>query len=105
MKCEEVKKTLPLFLYGELSFDEEERLEVHIDECASCRGVLERERAMFKALDSAEMAPTQNLLERCRAELRSGLARVQPERNKFWDKFLQGFSIQFHFAPGLMQPL
>jgi len=38
MKCEEVKKTLPLFLYGELSFDEEERLEVHIDECDSCRG-------------------------------------------------------------------
>src|SRR3977135_1314036 len=105
MKCEEVKKTLPLFLYVELSFDEEERLEMHIDECDSCRGGLERERAMFKALDSAEAAPTQELLDQCRAELRGRLSHVTPERKNFWDKILQGFSIQFHFAPGIMQPL
>ena len=105
MKCEDVKKTLPLFLYGELSFDEEERLEMHIDECGSCRGVLERERAMFLALDGAEAAPAPELLEQCRAELRSRLAQVVPERKHFWDKILSGFSIQFHFAPGIMQPL
>jgi hypothetical protein len=105
MKCEEVKKTLPLFLYGELSFDEEERLEMHIDECDSCRSVLERERAMFLALDGAEAAPAPELLEQCRAELRSRLAHVTPERRHFWDKLLSGFSIQFHFAPGIMQPL
>ena len=105
MKCEEVKKTLPLFLYGELSFDEEERLEMHMDECDSCRGFLERERAMFLALDGAEATPPPELLEQCRAELRSRLAHVAPERKHFWDKLLAGFSIQFHFAPGIMQPL
>ena len=57
MKCEEVRKTLPLFLYGELSFDEEERVELHIDECAGCRKALEREKALFRSLDAAE-APT-----------------------------------------------
>ena len=54
MKCEEARKTLPLFLYGELSFEEEERLELHIDECAGCRIALEREKSLFKSLDAAE---------------------------------------------------
>ena len=62
MKCEEVRKTLPLFLYGELSFDEEERIELHIDECAECREELEREKVLFRSLDAAEALPDQNLL-------------------------------------------
>ena len=31
MTCEEARKNLPLFLYGELSFDEEEQVEIHVD--------------------------------------------------------------------------
>ena len=73
MKCEEAKTILPLFLYGELSFEEEERLELHIDECDACRGALTREKAMFKSLDAAEMVPSQSLLEQSRAELRQRL--------------------------------
>jgi hypothetical protein len=103
MKCEEATKTLPLFLYGELSFEEEERLELHIDECAGCRIALERERSLFKSLDAAELAPSRELLENCRAELHSRLAHVEPERGAFWDKLRQGFSIHFHFAPGWTQ--
>ena len=45
MTCEEARKNLPLFLYGELSFDEEELVEVHMDECAACREALAREKA------------------------------------------------------------
>ena len=37
MTCEEARNNLPLFLYGELSFDEEEQVEVHVDECPACR--------------------------------------------------------------------
>ena len=103
MKCEEARNTLPLFLYGELSFEEEERLELHIDECAGCRIALERERSLFKSLDAAELTPSRELLENCRAELRSRLAQVEPERGAFWDKLRQGFSIHFHFAPGWTQ--
>ena len=29
----------------------------------------------------------------------------QPERASFWDKIRQGFTINFHFAPGIMQPI
>ena len=103
MKCEDVEKTLPLFLYGELSFEEEERLELHIDECAACRIALERERSLFQSLDASELAPSRELLESCRTELRSRLARVEPQRDSFWSKLRGGFSIHFHFAPALTQ--
>jgi len=105
MKCDEVRKTLPLFLYGELSFEEEERLELHVDECASCRDALAVEKAMFKSLDAAELLPTQEQLDNCRAELRRRVAHAEPVRAGFWDKVREGFSIHFHFAPGLAQPL
>ena len=74
MTCEEAKKNLPLFLYGELSFDEEELVEVHIDECASCRGELAREKAMFAALDGVELVPSPEALAESRNELRRRLA-------------------------------
>ena len=110
MTCEEAKKNLPLFLYGELSFDEEELVEVHIDECASCQKALAREKAMFAALDGVELVPSPAALAESRAELRRRLSRAdQPHGvsdargSRFWDKIRQGFTIHFHFAPGIAQ--
>ena len=105
MKCDEATKIFPLFLYGELSFEEEEQLEIHIDECGGCRDALAKQKAMFAALDRAEALPSQALLDSCRAELSRRLADVQPERVSVWDRLRQGFSIHFHFAPGIAQPL
>ena len=104
MKCDEVKKNLPLFLYGELSFEDEERLQLHIDECAGCRLAVEREKSLFKSLDASELVPSPELLEDCRADLRSRLAQVEPDEG-FWSKLRQGFTIHFHFAPGWAQPV
>jgi anti-sigma factor RsiW len=110
MTCEEAEKNLALLLYGELSFEEEELVEVHVDECAACRKALARERAMFAALDSVELVPSAAALAESRAELRrrlelaaapSGLAHVR--NSGFWDKIREGFTIHFHFAPGLAQ--
>jgi hypothetical protein len=98
MKCDEAKNTMPLFLYGELSFEEEERLETHIYECADCRGALARTKALFKSMDAAETVPSQALLDECRAELHLRLARVEPERAGFWNKLRDGFTVRFHFA-------
>jgi hypothetical protein len=105
MKCEEARNTLSMFLYGELSFEEEERLETHLDECTACRIALEREKSLFKSLDAAELPPSRDLLENCRGELRSRLAHVEREEGSFWDKLRQGFTIHFHFAPGWAQPV
>jgi anti-sigma factor RsiW len=107
MTCEEARKNLALFLYGELSFEEEDLVEVHIDECAACRRELAREKAMFAALDGVEMLPRPEALAESRTELRSRLALAgAPERTgqpRFWDKFREGFTIHFHFAPGIAQ--
>ena len=103
MKCEEAQEKLPLFLYGELSFEEEERLEGHIDECAGCRQALGREKALFKAFDAVEAAPSREMLDTCRAELRGRIAQAEPDSSGFWDKLRDGFSIHFHFAPGWAQ--
>ena len=106
MTCEEARKNLALFLYGELSFEEEDLVEVHIDECAACRRELAREKAMFAALDGVEMLPRPEALAESRTELRSRLALAGAERTgqpRFWDKFREGFTIHFHFAPGIAQ--
>jgi HEAT repeats/Putative zinc-finger len=110
MKCEEARDTMPLLLYGELPFDEEDKLEAHVDECSSCRDALAKQRALFQALDSARLVPSEELLEDCRAELRERIEHeavsspVQVEHSGgFWDKLRQGFTIHFHFAPGWMQ--
>ncbi len=105
MTCEETRKNLPLFLYGELSFDEEEQVEVHMDGCAECRTALTSEKAMFAALDGAEIAPSPQALEESRMELRRRLAHAAPplHRSNWWDKVREGFTIHFHFAPGIAQ--
>src|ERR1700722_9015792 len=110
MTCDEARKNLPLFLYGELSFDEEELVEVHVDECVSCQKALAREKAMFAALDGVELIPSAAALAESRAELRRRLALENQNlrasnlgNSSFWDKIREGFTIHFHFAPGLAQ--
>ena len=107
MTCEEARKNLPLFLYGELSFDEEEQVEVHVDECPACRTALAREKALFQALDGAEMVPAPELLEESRADLRRRLGTMRGNSGMrapgIWDKFREGFTVRFHFAPGIAQ--
>jgi hypothetical protein len=110
MTCEEARRNLPLFLYGELSFDEEELVEIHVDECDGCRKELDLQKTLFAAMDAVEMVPSAEALAKSRAELRSRLALAgQPSGTSavrgagFWDKVREGFTIHFHFAPGLAQ--
>jgi hypothetical protein len=110
MTCEEARKNLPLFLYGELSFDEEELVEIHIDECDDCRQELNLQKTLSAALDAVEMVPSAEALAKSRAELRSRLALAglpsgasSEHGAGFWDKVREGFTIHFHFAPGLAQ--
>ena len=50
--CASVRDFFALYLYGELSFDEEERVESHLDGCGDCRKALERQREVQAALDA-----------------------------------------------------
>jgi hypothetical protein len=87
--CPEVKDLFALYLYGELSFDEEERVESHLDACAGCRKALERQREVQVALDNIAIEPSPSLLRSCREELHMRLVEEQAEVAKqgWWDRF------------------
>jgi len=80
MNCEKALDSLPLLLYGELSFDEEERLEQHLAACVSCNREMDALRQMHAAFEQAEAAPPAGLLVDCRRELRLRLHDEQAPR-------------------------
>jgi hypothetical protein len=69
MNCESVKKNAALFLYGELSLEEEQSFQDHIETCAECRQAFAAEKRVHQALDGREMEPDPALLARCRRDL------------------------------------
>jgi hypothetical protein len=101
MNCESARKELSLFLYGELSFQEEEALEQHLEGCEGCRQALVREQAMHRALDLHEAGPPPDLLAQCRRDFRLRLESHREQREPlrlFWD------SVQRFFAAAYMRP-
>jgi len=77
--CAAVREQFALLLYGELSFDEEERVESHLDGCAECRQALEHQKALHDAIDGVAVTPSPALLNRCREDLSALLDREHPE--------------------------
>lgn len=104
MTCQEAKERFPLFLYGELSFDDEELVESHLEVCDVCRLALQRERVLHRALDDLELQPPPDLLASSREQLRRSLAAM-PAHESWWQKLRQGLTIHVHPIPGGMQPI
>jgi hypothetical protein len=70
MNCDTVTKQLPLMLYGELSFDEEEIVQQHLDQCPACQNELARTQEIHRSLDNQEIEIDPVLLANCRRDLR-----------------------------------
>jgi hypothetical protein len=86
--CASVKDFFALYLYGELSFDEEERVESHLDACVDCRKALERQREVQVALDNIAIEPAPSLLRSCREELHMRLAEEShTAKHGWWEHF------------------
>lgn len=90
--CSEVKDFFALYLYGELSFDEEERVESHLDACAACRTALERQREVQMALDNIGIEPAPSLLRSCREDLHYRLVEEEAgghssAKRGWWEQF------------------
>ena len=87
MNCESAGRNISLFLYGELSLEEEQSFQDHLDQCDECRTALEKERRLHAALDAREMAPEPELVARCRRDLTAHIeaARIEaaPRRGGF----------------------
>jgi hypothetical protein len=92
ISCEGVRTQLWMLLYGELSFDEEESVDRHLEGCGECREALERERRMHAAFDQAEAQPPASLLVESRRKLLDELEGANQTaflpRAGWWDRFL-----------------
>jgi hypothetical protein len=98
MNCESVTRELPLFFYGELSLEEEQAIQDHLEACPSCRQAFQAEKELHELLDKRELEPSPALLAKCRRDLaaRVSLAAAPSSRWKAW--FFPAFSGRWQWA-------
>ena len=96
MNCKNIREQFALLLYGELSFDEEERIDSHLDGCAECRAALARQKVLHEAVDAAAVTPSPALLNRCRENLAEMLPREKPASGwaNWWSQIAGNWKIQ-----------
>jgi hypothetical protein len=106
LSCADARMLFSLLLYGELSFDEEERVDTHLDTCAECKSALEREKSLHSAFDSVPVEPAPSLLRECRTDLTVALHREREMREQsplparanvkepsgWWDRFVHSLT-------------
>ena len=97
LNCKNIREQFALLLYGELSFDEEERIDSHLDGCAECRDALARQKVLHEALDAAAVTPSPALLNRCREDLAEMLPRERPASGwaNWWSQIAGNWKVQF----------
>jgi hypothetical protein len=116
MTCDGVVKLIPLYFYGELPPEEEERVEEHLHECAACAAEMERQRRLASALDGGQAEPSALLLEECRADLMAAIAggaaerdaeplRRKPPRKDAWGLFVEALADTFRGVGRWRQPV
>ncbi len=106
--CAAAKDFFALYLYGELSFDEEERVESHLDGCTGCRTALERQREVQVALDNLGIEPAPSLLRSCREDLHFRLVEEEAgghalAKHGWWDRFTDALTGRSGYS-GWMKP-
>lgn len=109
MTCDSVLKTIPLYFYGELSPIEEDGVEQHVHECASCAREMERQRALAAQLDRRQAEVPSGLLEECRADLmaaiQGGAGALDRTSGSPWRLFLNALSHSFSGWARYRQPI
>ena len=102
MKCEEARKLLPMYLYGELAPSEEEACEAHVDECELCRVEMERQSRLNRLLEAQEEMLPAGMLTLARQQLRTRLAEERPHQG--WRSWVRDiFNVRMRTTPAWMQ--
>ncbi|MGI8988982.1 MAG: HEAT repeat domain-containing protein [Bryobacteraceae bacterium] len=96
MSCEAVAKSIPLYIYGELPPEAEERLEEHCAACASCAAELMCRRNLGRILDGDRAEVPPDLLAQCRQELTRTIERkAEGGWPRFWHALVHsGFQMR-----------
>lgn len=112
MNCPPIANDLPLYIYGELSQQEEERVEQHLAACPSCTAELASLRRMERGLLLSEAPVPEGLLAESRAALSRALvaerqvmapARARrPHAIGSWLRGLMDMHIGFRVPAGAM---
>ncbi|MGD1071271.1 MAG: HEAT repeat domain-containing protein [Bryobacteraceae bacterium] len=105
MSCHEISREIPLYCYGEVSSEVEERVEAHLAECPDCRSELARHRAFLEMIDQREDVEDASLLSACRVSLRNALREDAKPAHRNWSEMLRGFwrlDIPFRIPVGAM---
>lgn len=109
MNCDQAIESIPLYYYGELPPEDEERLEQHVDGCPACRAELGRQRRMAAALDAGQVNVPAGLLAECRHDLLRAVYREEAPVPRTpagaWVSFRDGFSALFAGFSRWRQPL
>jgi hypothetical protein len=107
MSCEKIRGLLSLYLYGELTFDEEEALEQHLSGCRECARAVEREKQVHRSLDVAAVAPSRELLERCRLALPRAILHSGHKQHGRggWRETVRGFLRQPFISAAWLKPV
>jgi len=104
MRCDEAERLIPLYLYAELDFNEEERFEQHLDGCEPCRAEVARQRKLHTLLDSAAGGGIEDgMLMGARLELRARLKHESNAHHGWWAHFSELFGVRFAPAPAMAQ--
>lgn len=78
MSCQEVDRSLALYIYDELRGDERAAVETHLASCETCRKAMEQARDLMDLLRGQPVAePAPDLLVHCRQRLEESLDREQ----------------------------
>jgi len=76
LSCETAREMLELQPYGELTFDQEEAVDQHVEVCAACAAEKRAVESMHAVLQGQAVEPSYELLAQCRQDLRRGVAAI-----------------------------
>jgi predicted anti-sigma-YlaC factor YlaD len=115
LDCTAIRDQLALLLYGELNFDEEEKVETHLETCAECRNALVAQRQMHEAIDEVGVTPSPALLNRCRedffgmldaqAPARTASAHDREEGSGWWKRFVETLTAEGTWKISALKPV
>jgi len=83
VNCETVKDLLVLLNCGELSFEDEEAVEAHLESCQVCKAEQIELQRLDACLEFQSAALSPDLLARCRRDLKDKLMQEAPRRSGF----------------------
>jgi hypothetical protein len=98
MNCAEVNRQIPLYCYGEVDSETEERIESHLGGCLACQDELAKHRSFLELMDQrphaadAAGADLDSLLVGCRSDLRRAMSSESASTGGSWLDALRGLA-------------